>query len=795
MRTKSTNRFITRHLETKDVVRATIVRAEVLEASDSTLLLKTTAIRAMRQRISSADMEMINQFERSRLGVEMEGRLRLDLVSGDVLRVRYAEGDAVPENPTAMVVGTLPPPAQCTFDLQTDAKPFFNGPAELGARLTITTEALTVLVLLDPFRMEIRDRSGTLLCGIGGPEKNNFCFWDSYNTGLCRAGAEGTPVAVESIDLFPDMAVFGLGEKFIKLNKVGQTIDVNMDDTLGVITPRSYKNIPFFLTTHGFGVFFNHYAQMTVWVGSMAATDVQVAVDDDFLDYFVFTGSIKEILARYADLTGKSVLPPKWSFGYWQSKLSYHTAVETLEVVRKMREARLPMDVIHLDTDWFRTPWLCDLVFDDERFHDPAGYIRQLNALGVQLSVWQLPYLPEGTPLFEEIEAVDGFVKDAEGEIYNVHICFTPGFSGVVGVVDYTNPAAVDILTAYFRRLFRLGVKVIKTDFGESAPSDGIYHDGTPGRHMHNAYPLHYNRAVSQVTSEETGHGLVWARSAWAGSQRYPVHWGGDSTPNYFNMTPQLEGGLSFGLCGFPFWSQDIGGFLGSSNDRLLTRWLQWGVFLSHARMHGTGDRELYAFAPETVRICREFLNLRYRLLPYIYGMGARCVETALPMARALVVEYQDDPTTWNLGDQYLFGESLLVAPIMDDGTRRRVYLPQGVWTDWWTHGRMPGGCWIEVEAPLDRMPLYIREGGLIPLGPVQQYVDEQRTEVVDLLVSLYAGSGHTHFTIPVNDEWIPVDYVADAGRHTLTIGETAVEFRVTVLGEGTLSVQQTAGV
>jgi alpha-D-xyloside xylohydrolase len=387
---------------------------------------------------------------------------------------------------------------------------------------------------------------------------------------------------------------------------------------------------------------------------------------------------------------------------------------------------------------------------------------------------------------------VDGFVKRADGRLYESDICFVAGFrenGGVVGIVDYTNPKAVKVHQAAFRRLFRLGAKVIKTDFGEAAPLDGVYHDGTPGHRMHNLYPLLYNKAVSEVTQEETGDGVVWARSAWAGSQRYPIHWGGDNSPNWANMIPQIEGGLSFGLSGFQFWSQDIGGFCGTTNDLLLIRWMQMGMFISHSRIHGFGDRELYKFSPEVVRICREYIRLRYRLMPYIYGMAARCVEQSLPMMRALVLEYPDDPTTWNLGDQFLFGDSLLVAPICDPSGRRRVYLPAGEWTDWWTRKRIPGGRWIDVTADLDTLPLYVREGAVIPMGPVLPYVDAEPTRELTLLVAPFEADGETRFRVPLNGRWIPVTYTAARGRHTVTVGRTAVRVEVKVLGRGRVRV------
>ena len=284
------------------------------------------------------------------------------------------------------------------------------------------------------------------------------------------------------------------------------------------------------------------------------------------------------------------------------------------------------------------------------------------------------------------------------------------------------------------------------------------------------------------MTKEETGDGVVWARSAWAGSQRYPLHWGGDNSPNYHNLAPQLVGGLSFGLSGFQFWSQDIGGFCGTTNDTLLTRWMQIGMFISHSRIHGYGDRELYKFAPETLRICRDFIRLRYRLMPYIYGQAKKCVEESLPMLRALVVEYQYDPMVRDMGDEYLFGDSLLVAPIFTERNRRQVYLPAGEWTYWWTRERIAGPRWLEVEADLETLPLYVREGAIIPMGSLMNYVDEKPVEQIDLHISRFATPGRTNIQVPVNGTWVDVGYTYDGDKHTVSIGESDVKFHIEML-------------
>jgi alpha-D-xyloside xylohydrolase len=592
------------------------------------------------------------------------------------------------------------------------------------------------------------------------------------------------PIGVERFDLDSHEAIYGFGEKFSRLNKVGQTIDLLMSGTWGVTTPRSYKNVPFFVSTKGYGVFLNHSSPITCWVGSMSSVDIQIAVEDDFLDYFVIAGDIKEVLSQYTDITGKGVLPPKWTFGFWQSKASYKSAKETLRIAKKLREYEIPCDVINIDTHWYKKEWFCDLEFDKDRFPNPKKYFEDMKELGIKIALWQLPYIPEGSQYFEELKAVDGFVKNQEGEIYDIKICLAEGFKGIVGCIDFTNPNAVDVYKKWIRRLFILGAKIIKTDFGEDAPIDGIYYDNTPGHQMRNLFPLLYNRAVAEVTKEMIGSVCAWSRSAWAGNQRYPVHWGGDASTDWTNMIPQLEGGLSLGLSGFQFWSQDIGGFLGFPKDKLLIRWMQIGLFNSHSRIHGMGRREIYKFSSETVRICKKYIQQRYKLLPYIYGSAIKCVKKSLPMSRALVIEYQNDPTVWNIGNEFMFGDSLLVAPITNDTNKREIYLPEGMWTDWWTNERIQGKQWINVHADIDTLPLYIREGGIIPIAPVMNYIDEFEIKEIKLKISLYKRDGKSNFTVPVNDEQVLVEYTAVNSRHELKISKTSVLFKIDALRE-----------
>ena len=785
------------HLAGKSVIRACITSAVVTARGNTWIELTTTALAKAKKALSSADSAMLVQHG-LREGEPVAGRLRIDIASDTAIRVRYAPAEAVPENPTPMVIGILPAPTRCTFvpGLTMDAgmrpAPWLatavKADAQVDAAVAFDTAGMRVLIGLNPFRIELRRLDGTVICGVGGLEKDHFNNWDAYATGVSHR-RDGRPIGHESFDLRPGEAIYGAGERFTRMNLVGQTVELWHRDGIGTTTPRSYKNIPFLVSTMGWGVYFNHSCAMTAWVGSLSACDVQVAADDGFLDYTVFAGSIAEVIGQYTQLTGRPEVPPAWTFGFWQSKISYSSAEETLDIARRLRAARIPCDVIHLDTNWFKADWYCDLEFDRTRFPDVPGYLAELKQLGFHVSLWQLPYVPEGSAYFADLQAVDGFVKDAQGQIIDVKICFTQGFTGRVGVIDFTNPQAAQVYKDYLGRLFKAGAAVIKTDFGEDAPPNGVWHDGTPGHQMHNRYPLLYNQIAAEATAAGTDGGQVWARSCWAGSQRFPIPWGGDNSPNFHNLGPQWCGGLSLGLSGFTFWSEDIGGFVSDTNDHLLIRWMQGGLFHSHARIHGTGLRELDRFQPETVRICREFLELRYRLLPYILAQSRICAATGQPTMRALVLDYQYDRTTWSIDDQWLFGTDLLVAPIMDAGTRRAVYLPPGTWYDWWTGAAQDGGRWIEADAPLDRIPLWLRAGAIVPMGDVHQWVGDVPDTGMELVVTPLDADGERKLSIELNGQAFVVRLVRALGCHHLDVRGCPVPVTTRYLGRGVLTL------
>ncbi|NJK81599.1 MAG: glycoside hydrolase family 31 protein [Chloroflexaceae bacterium] len=522
------------------------------------------------------------------------------------------------------------------------------------------------------------------------PSQQRWIFHNRYAYPLgVTAGGEQRVFA--SFGLQHDEHIYGFGEGFGPLDKRGTMQRLWLVEGFSNASPGAYKHTPFYMSTRGYGLYVNTAHATTFRVGNLDYTALSVIVDDTpLLDaYFIYGPTLKEILPRYTAITGAPAVPPRWSFGLWMGRISYDTQQQVATVAHELREHRIPCDVIHIDTNWFERDWECDWRFGAGRFPDPAAMLARLREQGFRVSVWQWPLLLVNTGIFQEASERGYLAKRPNGQTYTFS-----GFMADAGLFDYSNPAAVAWLQGRLQDLFALGVAVIKADFGEGAPPDAVYH-GATGAAMHSLYPLLYNQAVFSATEAfyGTGNGIIWGRSAWAGSQRYPVHWSGDGVARFEDLACVLRSALSFGMSGFPFYSHDIGGFAGLPSPDLYIRWAQFGLFSSHARCHGEPPREPWAYGEEAEAIFRWYCELRYRLLPYIYSEAQECGRSSLPMLRALVLEYQDDPTTYTIADQYMFGRSLLVAPILDERTTRRVYLPHGLWVDYWTKTVRPGGA------------------------------------------------------------------------------------------------------
>ncbi len=701
--------------------------------------------------------------------------VRVDVLTPETLRVRYAPGPAVPDAQTPMVVGRFDEPAPIVV-------------SEDESSVTVDTGALRLVVAREPWQLTILDHAGDVVWVTRpldieplrrperqwNPAEQRWIFYHryAYPLGVARgAGAGATPDRVfASFDLRHDEHIYGFGESYGRLDKRDTHQRLWLQEVFSNAVPAAYKRAPFHVSTRGYGLYVNTSNTVGYHVGDLEHTALSVTVDDAAaLDlYLVYGPSLAEILPRYTRITGAPAVPPKWTFGLWMGRISYNRQEQVEEVARELRAHRIPCDLIHIDTDWFERDWECDLRFGREKFPDPPGMLARLREEGFRVCLWQWPNMIVGSPMYEEGRD-GGYLARRE----NGHPYVYSGFQEDAGFIDYSNPAAVAWVQDKFRALFAQGVAAIKADFGEGAPPDAVY-EGVPSASMHNLYPLLYNKAVFEATEDfhGPGQGVIWARSAWAGSQRYPLHWSGDGIARYEDLACVLRAALGFGLSGFPFYSHDIGGFSGVPSPDLYVRWAQLGLFSSHARCHGTPPREPWAYGEEAEAIFRRYDELRYRLMPYIYSEARECGRSSLPLLRALVLDYQDDPTTYAIEDQYLFGRALLVAPILDERNRRRVYLPHGRWVDYWTKETLEGGRWIDVEAALDILPLYVREGVVLPYGPVVQHTGERPYDPLTIELYLPAADGASAYMIEDEDRpVIPVVYRREGGTLTVDVG------------------------
>ena len=532
---------------------------------------------------------------------------------------------------------------------------------------------------------------------------------------------EGKPDrATISFACEPDECFVGTGERFRKMDLSGQTFYLKNQDGQGVNNRRAYKNIPFYMSSRMYGVFYHTSDYCRLSLADHSTRSIQFRNDFATIDAFIIGGETPErILFHYRQLTGFPPMLPLWSFGIWMSRMTYFSADEVEGICDRLRDEDYPCDVIHLDTGWFRTDWLCEWKFNPERFPDPEGFIRRLADNGYKVSLWQLPYIAKGAEQIDEARE-----KKYIGPLKREQASEGSNFSTLdyAGTIDFTYPAATEWYKGLLRSLLNMGVKCIKTDFGENIHMDATYHAMTPER-LNNIYALLYQKAAYEVTHEVTGDGIVWARAAWAGCQRYPLHWGGDSESSWAGMAGSLKGGLHFGLSGFAFWSHDVPGFHSTPDfmnsvidPKVYVRWTQFGVFTSHMRYHGSHKREPWYY-PEVADIVKKWWKLRYRLMPYIIEESRHATESGWPVIQALLMHHPDDRTCWNISDEYYFGRKMLVAPVMSSADKRDIYLPEGEWVNFFTGERHVGPCWLKgVDVPLDQMPVFCRPGTEIPV-------------------------------------------------------------------------------
>jgi alpha-D-xyloside xylohydrolase len=520
----------------------------------------------------------------------------------------------------------------------------------------------------------------------------------------------------EQLDLGVGEHVYGLGERFGPFVKNGQSVDIWNADA-GTSSEQAYKNVPFYVTDRGYGVFVNDPGRVSFEVGSEAVSRVQFSVPGERLEYLVIYGpSPKEVLTRYTALTGRPALPPQWSFGLWLST-SFTTDYDEATVtgfVDGMAERDLPLGVFHFDCFWMRERRWCDFEWDPDVFPDPKGMLARLHDKGVRVCVWINPYIAQASPLFAEGRSLGHLLCRRDGSVWQTDQ-WQPGMA----VVDLTTEAARDWYTGKLRALLAMGVDCFKTDFGERIPTDVAWADGSDPERMHNYYAYLYNRTVFELLERErgTGEAVVFARSATAGSQTFPVHWGGDSTSSFASMAETLRGGLSLAMSGFGFWSHDIGGFEGTPDPAVFKRWLAFGLLSSHSRLHGSDSyRVPWLFDDEAVEVTRVFTRLKRRLMPYLWAAAVEAHTTGVPVLRPMVLEFPDDPACPHLDRQYMLGPDLLVAPVFDADGVVTYYVPAGRWTSLLGGADVEGPAWRTERHDMTSLPLLVRPGAALIL-------------------------------------------------------------------------------
>ena len=567
--------------------------------------------------------------------------------------------------------------------------------------------------------------------------------------------------------------IYGLGERFTAFTKNGQSVAIWNEDG-GTSTYQSYKNIPFYISNKGYGVLVNHPEKVEFEIGTEQVTKTAFSVEGGYLDYYLFNGpSMKEVLERYTDLTGKPSLPAPWTFGLWLST-SFTTNYDeetVMSFVDGMLDRGIPLRTFHFDCFWMKEFHWTDFVWDSRVFPDPKGMLSRIKAKGLNICVWINPYIAQESCLFAEGMEKGYFVKRTNGDVWQWDM-WQPGMA----LVDFTNPEACAWYQEKLAGLLDMGVDCFKTDFGERIPVDGIeYFDHSDAKKMHNYYTYLYNKTVYDILEKKRGKGeaVLFARSATVGGQKFPVHWGGDCWSDYESMEESLRGGLSLLMSGFGFWAHDIGGFESTSTPDVYKRWVAFGLLSSHSRLHGsTSYRVPWAYDEEAVDVVRFFTRLKARLMPYLYKTAIQANKTGVPTMRSMVLEFTEDRTCHYVDKQYMLGDSLLVAPIFNEESLADYYLPAGRWTDFFTGEVKEGGRWIQEKHGYLSVPLLVKENSIVAIGAHDDKPDYDYGEDAELRIyEPVAGTTVTEIVYGMDgSEEIRISVTTEEGKISVSV-------------------------
>lgn len=621
------------------------------------------------------------------------------------------------------------------FELeQTDDKPL--NVTESEESVVIVSGGLTLTITKSPFSMTY-SRNGEVITKSAGKDlaMMKYDYFDAYYD----KGDHVNTYMRQQLSLGVGELIYGMGERFTPFVKNGQTVNIWNEDG-GTSTEQSYKNIPFYISNRGYGVLVNHPENVSIEVASEMVTKTGFSVEGGFLDYYLFNGpTMKEVLMRYTDLTGKPSLPAPWTFGLWLST-SFTTNYDektVMSFIDGMIERDIPLRTFHFDCFWMKEFHWTNFIWDKDVFPDPKGLLSRIKAKGLNICVWINSYIAQESELFEEGVANGYFIKRTNGEPYQWDM-WQPGLA----IVDFTNPAACKWYQDKLEMLLDMGVDCFKTDFGERIPSEDVmYFDGSDPKKMHNYYTYLYNKCVYDLLERKRGKGqaVLFARSATVGGQKFPVHWGGDCWSDFESMEESLRGGLSLMMSGFGYWAHDIGGFEHTSTPDVYKRWVAFGLLSSHSRLHGSQSyRVPWVYDDEAVQVCSHFTKLKAKLMPYLYTTAVHTSKTGIPTMRSMVLEYTEDRTCHYVDKQYMLGDNLLVSPIFNDQGMAEYYLPKGTWTNFFTGETVTGGQWINEHHDYMSIPLMVKENSIVALGscdnkPDYDYIDNPELRIYAL--------------------------------------------------------------
>ncbi|XOV78526.1 MAG: alpha-xylosidase [Aestuariibacter sp.] len=657
-----------------------------------------------------------------------KGKVAIETSAGEMYISTYSTGIRIQCGTQRQLdygmLKNLPELQECQLDSNSD-------------RTIIRTEKQTLTIQHKPFQFEL--------------VVNGNCRQKTPNDGHFVRPLRLPPLAklddgwLLSFNLESNEPVYGLGEKWGKLDKRGQLIRSFNHDALGVNAEISYKNTPFCWSPEGWAVFSHTPAPVSHAVGyaPWSQRAYCALVEDEELDIFLLTSDADnkpaDLLAQYTELTGRAPTPPDWSLGVILSKAYYKDAEEFIRTAQEVRENNMHCDVITLDgRAWQDTDTRFAFEWDATRYPDPGKVIEQVKALNFKICIWEYPLVSVRNPLFDKMAQNGWLIKDKRtGEAFRYQWDMS-AFGEVLtplpesGIVDFTHPDAFAFWRDAHKPLFDLGIDMIKADFGEQIEDPNMLaYNGEEGKALHNVYSLLYNRCVYEAAQKYCKSGpFLFSRSAWTGSQCYPAQWGGDPQADWGGLAANIRGGLSWGLSGAPFYATDVGGFFKDTRDpELYVRWIQASVFSAHMRLHGIGQREPWSYGEDAERAANQALRLRYQILPYLKQVMQQASKTGLPVQRPMVLAYPDDRASWAFEDQFMFGEDILVAPAYRAGGAVEVYLPAGEWVKMDDNQKFTGGAVHRFILALDEMAVFIKSGANISLAEPVYYIGDNKIE------------------------------------------------------------------